>query len=370
MRRVRRPRWIVLATLLVFTSSLAAAAGSAVADDKKSDEKAKSIDPTGTYVWERKRGNRTLKSSLRLDYRNGRLTGSVKSRRAEAEIELGKLEGDKISFQTTRVWNDTKFAMKYQGTVTATGIEGTTQFRARNGKDRSRPWKAERTVSIADVLGLWKFKFEGREGETIETSIDVTRSGDKLVGHYKSPWSEHQAEQLTLSGSEFSFAIHGKTGEDSFSATYKGKLRGNSMTGTLAFDIGGNKGEREFVGRRESAPLRLVDIVGEWKLEAAREDGETSESTIAITVEGDKLKGVYNSAYGEREAKKLQLKSDELSFELSGETDRGSFLLMFKGKLNGDTIEGTASFKFGDQEGTRTFKGRRETAKEPEGEKK
>jgi hypothetical protein len=333
------------------------------------DEKSSSVDPTGTYTWERTRGDRVFKSTLRLDLRGGKLTGSYKGRGDAVKIESAKVDGNKVSFQYTRKFNDREFTIKYQGTVTAAGIEGTVEFPSRDDGTNSRPWKAERIVAIADILGMWKFKVDGPNGDTLETSIIITNDGDKLAGQYKSRQGERQAKNLTLKDGELSFELSADTDNGSFSVIYKGKPIGNSIKGTLAYKFGDNEGTTDFVGQREPKGVRIADIVGTWKLEVTRENGESSESTITITADGEKLQGRYESPYGEREAKKLQVKGDELSFELSGDTDNGSFLVTYKGKLSGDSFKGTMSFEFGERKGTRKVIGRRQATKKPEATK-
>ena len=70
----------------------------------------------------------------------------------------------------------------------------------------------------------------------------------------------------------------------------------------------------------------------------------TRESKIALKLVDVKLKGLYTSRYGEREAEKITLKGDVLSFQLSGETDNGSFLVVYKGKVSGTTFKGTSTY--------------------------
>ncbi len=82
-------------------------------------------NPTGTYTWERTRGDRLIKSSLTLKLVGHKLTGSFKSRDNEIKIENAKLDGDKVSFQVTRSFGDRQVTFKYAGKLTASGIKGT-----------------------------------------------------------------------------------------------------------------------------------------------------------------------------------------------------------------------------------------------------
>ena len=331
----------------------------------RADEKdAKIVDPTGTWTWESSRRDRTVTSTLKLKLQHGKVVGTLQGRGDEVKIENGKLEGDKLSFQYTRARGDRAFTVKYQGKVTAASIKGTLEF-SFGDRVRTREWEAKRIIALADILGLWKFSSTRRNGEPLETSLKITRDGDKLKGLYTSPWREHEIPKITLKGNVLSFEYSGETDRGDFHFAYKGKVGRNSIKGNVEYKFGDREGSREFTGKREVKKKNpLAAVLGKWTLQVTRDNGETRESTIAITSGGGKLQGLYTSRRGEREAKNVQFKDGVLSFELSGETDRGDFRFVYKGKPSGNTIKGKVEFQFGDRTGSREFVGRREGKKE------
>ena len=363
---MQQKRWSLLGAL-VLGVAVSGLVTDARADDKKAKEVKKTIAPTGTYTWERRsrRDDRLTKRTLTLKFEGGKLTGTYDRGRGEpSKIESGKVDGDTISFEITRSFNDRNFTIKYRGKVTAGGIEGTIEFPSRDGQSRSRPWEAKRTVSLADALGLWKFKIERDNGETMETSLTISKAGDKLKGLYKGPRSELEVKDISLKEGVLSFVVSRETDNGEFRATYKGKLSGNSIKGKIEYRFGDREGTVDFVGQREGGKVvQLASVVGTWKLEVTRDNGETRESTIALKLVDGKLKDLYTSRYGEREAEKITLKGDALSFQLSGETDNGSFLVVYKGKVSANTFKGTSTYEFGERKGTRNFVGRRAEVK-------
>lgn len=93
-------------------------------------------DPTGTWAWETKRkgkdGNETTtKSSMKLELKDGKLTGSVasggggggkggkggKGGAKDTMIEDGKFSKGEFSFNVTRTFGENKFVTKYSGKV-------------------------------------------------------------------------------------------------------------------------------------------------------------------------------------------------------------------------------------------------------------
>jgi hypothetical protein len=93
-----------------------------------------------------------------------------------------------------------------------------------------------------------------------------------------------------------------------------------------------------------------VDPTGTWKWSFTRQNGQTSDSSITIKRDGDKLSGKYIGGRGnEADAEELTLKGDELSFRITGEREGTAYKVNYKGKLSGDKIEGGVEFSFGDQ---------------------
>ena len=217
---------------------------------EKTQKVEKKIDPSGTWKWERTRQDRTVKSRLRLVLKDGKVAGTYQGRGDEVEIEEAKLDGETLSFQYTRNWEDRTFTVKYRGKISEDTITGELEWSV-GEQSGTRPWQAKRVVEIADILGTWKFKVTTDEGETIEPSITFTLDGDKLKGAYSSQWGDREAEKVELTDNVLSFEISGQTEETDFLVVYQGKPRGDSIRGMIKYDFGGNTGTIAFEGRRQ-----------------------------------------------------------------------------------------------------------------------
>lgn len=133
---------MICAVALVGTAALAQAQDSSA------------LNPTGTWTWSTpgRNGGADRTNTLTLKYSGGSLTGSISApgRNGNAnstDISNGKLEGDQISFQTTRDRNGTTLTTTYKGTLTADAIKGKV---AVTGGDQERParnWEAKRSKS-------------------------------------------------------------------------------------------------------------------------------------------------------------------------------------------------------------------------------
>jgi hypothetical protein len=213
------------------------------------------VDPSGTWTWDRTFGDTTLHFTLRLERKGDKIAGTYESRRTEADeprksqIEEAKLEKDQLSFRVTREFNDRTFTIQFRGKVSEDAIKGNAEMTTDEGP-REFDWEAKRTVQWADVLGTWQFRVETQDGNVIEPKLTLTKEGDKVKGHYSSPFGEREPMEIKVENNQLSFFISGERDGNAFKITYKGKPRGQSITGTVDFDFGGQTGTIDFSGKR------------------------------------------------------------------------------------------------------------------------
>ncbi len=194
--------------------------------------------------------------------KDGKVVGTYQGRGDEVEIEEAKLDGETLSFQYTRNWEDRTFTVKYRGKIIEDTITGELEWSV-GERSGTRPWQAKRVVEIADILGTWKFKITTDEGETFEPSITFTLDGDNLKGAFSSQWGDREAENVQLKDNEVSFEISGETEDNDFLVIYKGKPRGDSIKGTVEYDFGGQTGTIAFEGRRQVVDQKKADAQSE-----------------------------------------------------------------------------------------------------------
>lgn len=108
----------------------------------------RAADVTGTWKQTFEREGRTFESTLNLKQDGEKLTGTISGRQGrETEIENGKVEGNKVSFQVTRTFNENTFTQKYEGTLEGDTIKGKVEFQGRDGQTQSRDWEIKRESS-------------------------------------------------------------------------------------------------------------------------------------------------------------------------------------------------------------------------------
>src|SRR5688572_15036077 len=96
-------------------------AGAARAEDK--------ADPTGTWKWTAKFGEREREMTLKLKLDGGKLTGAQVGRNdRETPIENATFKDGEVTFEVTRERNGQKRTTKYQGKVAGDTIKGKIEF--------------------------------------------------------------------------------------------------------------------------------------------------------------------------------------------------------------------------------------------------
>jgi hypothetical protein len=102
-------------------------------------------DPTGTWKWTTMFGEKSVEASVKLKLEGDKLTGAYIGRGGtETPIENGSFKDGKVSFAVTRTFNDNKFTINYNGTLSGDVIKGKTEFKDLDGATQSRDWEAKR----------------------------------------------------------------------------------------------------------------------------------------------------------------------------------------------------------------------------------
>jgi hypothetical protein len=124
-------------TLRLVCSFLAVAALAAVA---------LAADPTGTWHWTTRSPNGEIETSLKLEAKDGKLTGAYSNQFGDTAIRNGSLKDDAIAFEVVRDMGGSKYVVKYRGKLEGDTITGTIEAPGRDGGEALKlDWNAKRT---------------------------------------------------------------------------------------------------------------------------------------------------------------------------------------------------------------------------------
>jgi hypothetical protein len=106
--------------------------------------------PTGTWKWSVSTPNGDIETTLKLELKDGQLTGTYSNSFGDTAISKGSVKDDAISFEVVRDFNGTQFVLKYQGKLTADAIKGTITVPGQDGGEgRQIDWNAKRVPEAA-----------------------------------------------------------------------------------------------------------------------------------------------------------------------------------------------------------------------------
>lgn len=126
---------LALVAFLLGMFGLTLSVNTAIAADKD--------DPTGTWKWKTKFKDQEIEQTLKLELKDGKLTGAMVGRKGETKIEDGKFKDGEVTFTVTRAFNDMKIVSKYNGKVSGDSIKGKVKT-DRGGKEVETDWDAKK----------------------------------------------------------------------------------------------------------------------------------------------------------------------------------------------------------------------------------
>jgi len=263
-------------------------------------------------------GRKTFAQLSITEKTDGALTGKW----GESDLSDVRFEGDKLTFVRTISMRDQEFKMTYEGVLKDGKIEG------KLSSDRgSFSANGARVKPKLPVLGDWEMKLKIRDQDATATLSISEKPDGALEGKWTGGSGEHVVSDVKFKDGTLTFSRKSKFGDREWTSTYKGAVEGHKLTGTFKSE----RGEAPANGSRDGA-----DLVGKWDLTTTSERGER---TRRLTVYGD-MTGRYELFGGESPVKDLKLAGDQVTFKLELGFGEQTFQMVFKGKLDGKTLDG------------------------------
>jgi hypothetical protein len=151
-----------------------------------------------------------------------------------------------------------------------------------------------------------------------------------------------EIQEAKLDGNKVSFSVTRQFNDNEFTIAYDGTVTEESIDGLTKADFGGETREFEWQAKRG---LDWVDVLGEWKLTFQTPNGNTVESALRLTKDGEAVKGTMTSErFGEQELKEIAIKDARLTFAFVGERDGNEFRLNYTLDPRGDKAKGRIQF--------------------------
>jgi hypothetical protein len=102
----------------------------------------------------------------------------------------------------------------------------------------------------ANPTGTWKWTVE-RKGEKREVTLKLKLEEGKLTGSVSTGKDDTKIEDGTFKDGEVKFSVTRERNGEKFTSKYTGKLDGDTIKGSYETTIGGKEQKREFEAKRE-----------------------------------------------------------------------------------------------------------------------
>ena len=105
------------------------------------------FDPSGTWKWTTQSPNGEIATTLKLEAKDGKLTGAYSNQFGDTTISNASLKDDDIAFEVVRDFDGQKFVVKYHGKIDGETIKGTIEAAGRDGGEGMKfDWNAKRAA--------------------------------------------------------------------------------------------------------------------------------------------------------------------------------------------------------------------------------
>ena len=183
--------------------------------------------------------------------------------------------------------------------------------------------------------GTWKWTVNFG-GQDMELTLKLKLDGEKLTGAMLRDDQETPIQDAKYKDGSLSFTVVRERNGQKFTLKYAGKLSGDTLKGTTAFDRDGDTQSRDWEAKRAAA----AGPTGTWKWTVSF-GGQDREVTLKLKLDGDKLTGAQLGRDGSETAiQDAKYKNGEISFTVVRERNGVKMTSKYTGKHTGDTIKG------------------------------
>lgn len=100
---------------------------------------------------------------------------------------------------------------------------------------------AAAAIWAADVTGKWTYEMQGRNGNTMTTTMNLKQDGDKLTGSISGRNGDTDITDGKVDGDNISFKVVREFNGNQMTSSYKGKVDGDTIHFSMTME-GGNMG--------------------------------------------------------------------------------------------------------------------------------
>ncbi len=205
-------------------------------------------DPAGVWTWEADYGGGLVHSTLTIKADGGTLAGTYKNDKDTYPLKDASIKGDKLicAFFLPIDGEDTKIQL--EGTIKGNELNGIITADV-GGDSLEFDWKAERALQAGQVVGVWKLRVVGDDGQVYTPTVKINKKDGKLGGTYVTTQiGSFSLKHVATTKDTLEFHTTIEFNGNELELKYSGQPDGKKLKGTLQYEIAGNTGEADFEG--------------------------------------------------------------------------------------------------------------------------
>ena len=262
---------------------------------------------------------------------------------ATGEVKGVKVDGNDVTLDVSLDLDGITLAVTFTGTVDGDTMKGTAAYDL-DGQAGELPFEGSRVKT--SVVGKWEL-VATMDGQEIPTTLSITEKDGKLEGAFVGmDGTEGKVEELKLEGDHLSTKVSVDFQGIDLKINFDGTVDGEKITGTVNYDLDGQTGELDLVGK-----LIKPEVVGTWDLVATM-DGQEIPAKMKIEDEDGKLAATFITEDGtEAKVEEIALNGSELDGKVTVDFQGVPLKLTFNAAVIDDSISGTISYDLDGQTG-------------------
>ena len=205
-----------------------------------------------------------------------------------------------------------------------------------------------------DPSGTWRWDFEFNGG-IIKNVLKLNATSDgKVTGTLSALDRSMEVTEGQIADGKLSFLVKADTPR-AFKLAFNGKVDGDKVDGEASAKTDDGSHEFPWTAKRS---VESSDLVGAWKLKITLTSDQTLQPLLTVALKDQKLTASYVSDDGKTlEAKQLEIKDNQLQFEIDTVYDTANLHVAFKGRPFGSKIKGKLKYTVNGDSGELDYTG-------------
>jgi len=202
-------------------------------------------------------------------------------------------------------------------------------------------------VAAEGIEGTWEFKSRMPEWKSEATMTIVKGDDGKLTGTWSSQFGEGTLSDIAFDKGELKFILTNDFGGQEMKTSYEVKVDGTKFNGKGKNQFGESSVEGQLQGEAKGG---TEVIAGTWDINITVPAREITDKLVITKNADGTLAGKWTAQRGENTISNIKFEAGKLTFTRSGKIGPMEFTSTYEGTVEGDSLKGVFHSDFGDRE--------------------